>query len=115
MEIQGLAYPLKITESGNLRLDTGADLLSDHIRSWLETEPFERLGAEWYGTPDYTFNSYPEFASILTALESALTANVAQAKFSVSGNLNGRGEATIEVRWSYLGLDQNPLIVMVST
>lgn len=50
--IRGISYPLAV-ENGNLRLSTDYDLVSQQIRSIVETRYFERVMRADYGIGDY--------------------------------------------------------------
>ena len=49
---RGISYPLTI-ENGNLKVSTDYDLLSQQIRSIVETRYFERVMRASYGIGDY--------------------------------------------------------------
>lgn len=113
--LTGLAYPLEVDEAtGNLKTQSDADLIADHILSWLETEPLERVMRPDYGTPGYLFTSQQNWGVIAAAIEQRLRSNIPQATFTVTGSLNEEGEAVLDVNWAIAGVGQEAIQVVVN-
>lgn len=114
--IQGLAYPLEVS-NGGLALSQDADLLHDHILSFLETEPLERVMALDYGTRNFLFTSQPDWGAVAAEVEARLIANIPQCEFTVASSLNDAGEALLQVNWWVKGRaleQQQPIELILS-
>lgn len=112
--LTGLAYPLEVDNvTGNLKTQSDAELIADHILSWLETEPLERVMRPDYGTPGYLFTTQQNWGVIAAAVEARLRANIPQATFTVEGNLTDDGEGQLDVYWAVQGIEQEPIQVVV--
>lgn len=112
--LTGLAYPLEVDEAtGNLKTQSDAELIADHILSWLETEPLERVMRPDYGTPGYLFTTQQNWGAIAAAVEQRLRANIPQATFTVEGSLTDEGEAQLDVYWAIPGIGEQEMISVV--
>lgn len=114
--LTGFAYPLEVDAStGSLKLQSDGDLIADHILSWLETEPLERVMRLDYGTPGYLFTTQQNWQAIAAAVEQRLRANIPQAVFTVMGALTDDGEAELTVNWAIPGMGDQEAIQVVLT
>lgn len=111
MPTTGLAYPLQFDGNGGLKTSTDSENCRDHIISWLETVVGERLGLPEYGTEDYLLSSYQNFGTVTTEISNRLSEAIPEALVSVTGDINGDGEALLTVEWTYQGSSQ-PTIVL---
>jgi hypothetical protein len=111
----GYAYPLEIDPAtGGLKLQSDVDLIADHILSWLETEPNERVMNPAYGTASWLFQSISDVSAIAALNQERLTANVPQATFNVLGDVTDQGEFQLDVYWAVPGLgEQEPITVVL--
>lgn len=107
----GINFPLEIV-NGNLKINSGADLIKGHILSWLQTETKERVMRPNYGLADPLFNSQQDISRIANNILTGLTNYVQDAKFYVSGNLNDNGEAEFTVSWIYQ-LEESSLTITI--
>ena len=109
--ITDLAYPLTVV-NGNLKTVSDDFVIAAHIRSWLATEPHERIMRQNYGTTNYLFTSENAFELVAIDLKRNLTSEIPQADFDVLITPNDNGELTITINWS-TNVQQTPLIFTV--
>lgn len=98
MMLTDLAYPLQIV-NGNLKIVTGDEVIKQHIRSWLETEPQERVMRIAYGTENFLFDSSNNWDIVAIDLKRSLTREIPEASFDISINPTDIGDLNIVVNW----------------
>lgn len=109
--IRGISYPLRVVD-GNLVTSTDYDLISEQIRSVLETRYFERVMRAEYGIGDYVLEIL-EPSQINSAIQYAITENVSGlSSLSVTGNWISQGDGglyTVFIEYAVDGVLQPPL------
>ena len=85
-QIRGLTYPLSIV-NGNLATSTDYALITQQIRSVIETRYFERVMRADYGIGDY----------VLEVLEPGLINSAIQ--YSILQNVNGLSDLSVTGNW----------------
>jgi hypothetical protein len=106
--VLGIAYPLQIVK-GQLVTSSDAELAYQHIKAVIQTETFERLGLINFGLPDYTFTSYPNFLQVGNDIKERLETNVTECRFNVNSDLDDNGIGVIQIYWTYLAEEQDPI------
>jgi hypothetical protein len=109
--IRGISYPLTV-DNGNLATSTDYALVSQHIRSVIETRYYERVMRANYGIGDYILDTL-EPGLINSAIETSINENVAEVSgVDVFGDwiTNGdNGLYRISITYSVNGVPQPPL------
>jgi len=109
--IRGISYPLAV-DNGNLATSTDYALVSQHIRSVIETRYYERVMRANYGIGDYILDTL-EPGLINSAIETSINENVAEVSgVDVLGDwiTNGdNGLYRISITYSVNGVPQPPL------
>jgi hypothetical protein len=109
--IRGISYPLAV-DNGNLATSTDYALVSQHIRSVIETRYYERVMRANYGIGDYILDTL-EPGLINSAIETSINENVAEVSgVDVLGDwiTNGdNGLYRISITYSVNGVPQPPI------
>jgi hypothetical protein len=90
--VRGLTYPLTVT-NGNLATSTDYDLVTQQIRSVLETRYYERVMRASYGIGDY----------VLEVLDPGQINSAIQ--YSILQNVEGLSELSVQGDWITSGDD----------
>jgi hypothetical protein len=90
--VRGLTYPLTVT-NGNLATSTDYDLVTQQIRSVLETRYYERVMRASYGIGDY----------VLEVLDPGQINSAVQ--YSILQNVEGLSELSVQGDWISEGED----------
>lgn len=110
-EIRGLTYPLTVS-NGNLSTSVDYALITQQIRSIIETRYYERVMRADYGIGDYVLEILDP-AQINSAIQYSVTQNVTGlTDFSVQGDWKTQGEDGIYrifIQYSINGVPQPPL------
>jgi hypothetical protein len=109
--IRGIRYPLTV-ENGNLAVSTDYDLISQQIRSVLETRYYERVMIADYGIGDYVLEILDP-GLINSSIQSAILQNVdGLTALSVLGDWKTAGDDglyTVSIQYEVAGVPQPPL------
>lgn len=109
--IRGISYPLTV-DNGNLSTSTDYALISQHIRSVIETRYYERVMRANYGIGDYILDVIDP-GLINSAIETSVNENVAEvASVNVEGDWITNGDSglyRIFITYSVGGVPQPPL------
>ena len=109
--VRGLTYPLTVT-SGSLATSTDYSLVSQHIRSVLETRYFERVMRADYGIGDYVLEIIDP-GQINSAIQYSILQNVeGLTDLSVLGDWITNGEDglyRVFIQYSVAGVPQPPI------
>jgi len=109
--VRGLSYPLTVS-SGNLATSTDYALVSQHIRSVLETRYYERVMRANYGIGDYVLEVINP-GQINSAIQYSILQNVeGLSDLSVLGNWSTSGEDglyRIFIQYAVNGVPQPPI------
>jgi hypothetical protein len=109
--VRGLSYPLTVS-SGNLATSTDYSLVSQHIRSVLETRYYERVMRANYGIGDYVLEVINP-GQINSAIQYSILQNVeGLSDLSVLGNWSTSGEDglyRIFIQYAVNGVPQPPI------
>lgn len=109
--IRGISYPLTVV-NGNLATSTDYTLVSQHIRSVIETRYYERVMRANYGIGDYILEILDP-GLINSAIETAINENVAEVSgVDVTGDwiTNGdNGLYRLAISYSVNGVPQPPI------
>ena len=109
--IRGLNYPLKIT-NGNLATNTDYSLVTQQIRSVLETRFFERVMRATYGTDDFILGILNP-SQINSSIQYSIKQNVpGLSSLNVSGSWQTTGEDglyLVFIEYGVNGVPQPPL------
>jgi len=109
--VRGLSYPLTVS-SGNLATSTDYSLVSQHIRSVLETRYYERVMRANYGIGDYVLEVINP-GQINSAIQYSILQNVeGLSDLSVLGNWSTSGEEglyRIFIQYAVNGVPQPPI------
>lgn len=109
--IRGITYPLTV-QDGNLATSTDYDLISQQIRSVLETRYYERVMIANYGIGDYVLDILDP-GQINSAIQSSILQNVeGLTELSVQGDWKTGGEDGIYqvfIIYAVNGIPQPPL------
>jgi len=109
--VQGLRYPLTV-RSGNLATSTAYTLVSQHIRSVLETRYFERVMRADYGIGDYVLEIIDP-GQINSAIQYSILQNVeGLSDLSVLGDWITNGEDglyRVFIQYAVNGVPQPPI------
>lgn len=109
--IRGITYPLAV-ENGSLKVSTDYDLISQQIRSIIETRYFERVMRADYGIGDYVLEVLDP-GQINSAIQYSILDNVAGlSSLSVTGDWQSGGEDgfyRVLIEYSVDGVPQAPL------
>jgi len=109
--VRGLTYPLTVS-SGNLATSTDYGLVSQHIRSVLETRYFERVMRADYGIGDYVLEIIDP-GQINSAIQYSILQNVeGLTDLSVLGDWITNGEDglyRVFIQYSVAGVPQPPI------
>lgn len=109
--VRGLSYPLRIV-NGNLAVSQDYDLISQQIRSVVETRFYERVMRADYGVGDHTLDIIDpglinsEFQTSISTYVTGLSS------LSVQGDWLSQGEEgiyTVSVTYGVNGVPQPPL------
>jgi len=109
--VRGITYPLAV-ENGNLKVSTDYDLISQQIRSVIETRYFERVMRAEYGIGDYVLEVLDP-AQINSAIQYSIMNNViGLSALNVSGDWQTSGEDgtyKVFIEYAVNGVPQPPL------
>jgi len=109
--VRGLRYPLTVS-SGNLATSTDYTLVSQHIRSVLETRYFERVMRADYGIGDYVLEIIDP-GQINSAIQYSILQNVdGLSDLSVLGDWITNGEDglyRVFIQYAVNGVPQPPI------
>ena len=109
--IRGIRYPLAV-ENGNLAVSTDYELISQQIRSVLETRYYERVMIADYGIGDYVLEILDP-GLINSAIQTAILQNVdGLTDLSVLGDWKTSGDDglyLVYIQYSVGGTPQPPL------
>ncbi len=109
--VRGLTYPLTVN-SGNLATSTDYGLVSQHIRSVLETRYFERVMRADYGIGDYVLEIIDP-GQINSAIQYSILQNVGElTDLSVLGDWITGGEEglyRVFIQYAVNGIPQPPI------
>ena len=109
--IRGLTYPLTV-EKGNLSTSTDYSLISQQIRSVLETRYYERVMRAEYGIGDFVLGILDP-AQINSSIQYSILQNVAGlSKLNVTGDWITGGENglyRVSIFYDVNGIPQPPL------
>ena len=109
--IRGLTYPLTVA-NGNLSVSTDYALITQQIRSVVETRYFERVMRAEYGIGDYVLEILDP-GQINSAIQYSILQNVAGlTSLSVTGDWRSQGEDglyTVFIQYEVNGVPQPPL------
>ena len=109
--IRGLNYPLKII-NGNLAINTDYSLVTQQIRSVLETRFFERVMRATYGTDDFILGVINP-SQINSSIQYSIKQNVpGLSSLNVSGSWQTTGEDglyLVFIEYGVNGVPQPPL------
>jgi len=109
--VRGLTYPLTVS-SGNLATSTDYTLVSQHIRSVLETRYFERVMRADYGIGDYVLEIIDP-GQINSAIQYSILQNVeGLSDLSVLGDWITNGEDglyRVFIQYAVNGVPQPPI------
>jgi hypothetical protein len=109
--IRGIRYPLAVN-NGNLAVSTDYELISQQIRSVLETRYYERVMIADYGIGDYVLEIM-EPGLINSAIQNAILQNVdGLTELSVLGDWKTQGDDGVYIvfiQYSVGGVPQPPL------
>ena len=110
-QIRGISYPLMV-ENGNLATSTDYALVTQQIRSVIETRYYERVMRAEYGIGDYVLEILDP-GQINSAIQYSILQNVAGlTDLSVTGDwiTNGDGGLyRVFIQYSVNGIPQPPL------
>ena len=109
--VRGLTYPLTVS-GGNLATSTDYTLVSQHIRSVLETRYFERVMRADYGIGDYVLEVIDP-GQINSAIQYSILQNVEElTDLSVLGDWITNGEDglyRVFIQYAVNGVPQPPI------
>jgi hypothetical protein len=109
--VRGLTYPLTVT-NGNLATSTDYDLVTQQIRSVLETRYYERVMRASYGIGDYVLEVLDP-GQINSAIQYSILQNVeGLSELSVQGDWISEGEDgvyKVVINYAINGATQAPL------
>lgn len=109
--VRGIAYPLTIS-NGNLAISTDYDLITQQIRSVVETRYFERAMIANYGIGDYVLEVLNP-GQINSAIQYSIQQNVSGlSQLSVTGDWQTSGDNglyNIFIEYATNGVPQPPL------
>jgi hypothetical protein len=109
--IRGITYPLTV-ENGNLSVSTDFALITQQIRSIVETRYFERVMIASYGIGDYVLEILNP-GQINSAIQYSILQNVdGLTGLSVTGDWQTNGENglyNVFIQYSVNGVPQPPL------
>ena len=109
--IRGLKYPLQVV-NGNLATDTDYALVTQQIRSVIETRYFERVMRATYGIDDFVL-SVLDPSQVNSSIQYSIKQNVPTlSSLVVSGNWVTKGEDgiyTVFIEYGVNGVPQPPL------
>jgi hypothetical protein len=109
--VRGLTYPLTVT-NGNLATSTDYDLVTQQIRSVLETRYYERVMRASYGIGDYVLEVLDP-GQINSAIQYSILQNVdGLSELSVQGDWITRGDDgvyKVVINYAVNGASQAPL------
>jgi len=109
--IRGLTYPLKAL-NGNLSVSTDFELISEQIRSVIETRYFERVMRAEYGIGEYVMEILDP-GQINSAIQYSILQNVeGLTDLSVTGDWQTGGDDGVYrvfIQYSVQGVPQAPL------
>ena len=109
--VRGLSYPLSIS-GGNLRVAEAYEIVTQQIRSVIETRYYERVMRADYGIGDYVLEIMDP-AQINSAIQYSIYQNVpAVSELSVIGDWKSEGENgvyRVAIQYSVNGQPQPPL------
>ena len=109
--IRGISYPLRAV-NGNLATSTDYELISQQIRSVIETRYFERVMRAEYGIGDYVLEILDP-GQINSAIQYSILQNVAGlSDLSVTGDWRSAGDDglyRVFIQYAVNGVPQPPL------
>jgi hypothetical protein len=109
--IRGITYPLTV-ENGNLATSTDYALVTQQIRSVIETRYYERVMRADYGIGDYVLEILDP-GQINSAIQYSILQNVAGlSDLSVTGDWRSQGDNglyRVFIQYSVNGVPQPPL------
>lgn len=108
---RGISYPLTVVD-GNLKVSTDYDLITQQIRSVVETRYFERVMRADYGIGDYVLEILDP-GQINSAIQYSILENVkGLSSLNVTGDWKTSGEDgfyRVFIEYSVNGVPQPPL------
>jgi hypothetical protein len=109
--IRGISYPLTV-ERGNLKVSTDYELITQQIRSVIETRYYERVMRADYGIGDYVLEVLDP-AQVNSAIQYSILQNVnGLSALNVSGDWETEGDSglyRVFIEYSVNGVSQPPL------
>lgn len=109
--VRGISYPLTV-ENGNLKVSTDYELVTQQIRSVIETRYYERVMRADYGIGNYVLEILDP-GQINSAIQYSILENVkGLSSLSVSGDWQTEGEDglyRVFIQYSVNGVPQPPL------
>ena len=110
-QIRGISYPLTV-ENGNLATSADYDLITQQIRSVIETRYYERVMRAEYGIGDYVLEILDP-GQINSAIQYSILQNVnGLSDLSVTGDWTSNGDNGIYqlfIQYAVNGVPQPPL------
>ena len=110
-QTRGLTYPLTV-ENGNLATSTDYELVSQQIRSVIETRYYERVMRAEYGIGDYVLEVLDP-GQVNSAIQYSILQNVSGlSDLSVQGDWKSQGEDglyRVFIQYAVNGVPQPPL------
>lgn len=111
VSLRGIAYPLKVV-NGNLAISENYDLITQQIRSVIETRFYERVMRADYGVGDHTLDIIDP-GLINSEFQTSILANVNNlTSLSVKGDWLSQGEDglyKVMIEYAIEGVPQPPL------
>lgn len=105
--VRGITYPLTV-DNGNLSTSTDYALISEQIRSIVETRYFERVMIAEYGIGDYVLEILDP-GQINSAIQYSIVQNVdGLSELSVSGDWRTGGDDGIYIVFIQYAVDGTP-------
>jgi hypothetical protein len=109
--IRGISYPLRVV-NGNLSVGTDYNLVTQQIRSVIETRYYERVMRADYGIGDYVLEILDP-AQINSAIQYSIYQNVPSVtELTVTGDWKSQGDDglyRVAIQYSVDGVPQPPL------
>jgi len=109
--IRGISYPLTV-EKGNLKVSTDYELITQQIRSVIETRYYERVMRADYGIGDYVLEVLNP-AQVNSAIQYSILQNVdGLSALNVSGDWETEGDSglyRVFIEYAVNGVPQPPL------
>ncbi|NJN88909.1 MAG: hypothetical protein HC878_00040 [Leptolyngbyaceae cyanobacterium SL_5_14] len=100
MALSGLAYPLQSDNNGGLLVAEDSDLIQDHILSFIETLPGERVAVPSYGKDNPLWEPYSDLLTVNAQLSVRLGNWIPQAEFKSETEYRDNGEVITHIFWA---------------